>query len=82
MSVFVLYIILLGMSRRADGVEINIFPTLMDEAAGSRWWRPYFDFGLFVLLLKVTAVSTGWRKRERTMAQTDQHTTSGITENE
>lgn len=81
MSVCVLYIILLGMSRRADGVEINFFPTLMVEAASSRWWRPYFDFGLFVLLLKVTAVSTGWRKRERKTVQTDQHTTSGITEN-
>lgn len=45
--------------RRANRVENNFFPTLTEEATSGRQWWAYFDFGLFLLLLKDPAASMG-----------------------
>lgn len=44
--------------RWANRVENHFFPTLMVEAASRGWWQPYFDFGLFPLLLEESVAST------------------------
>lgn len=75
LSVNVFFIIFLKISGQADRVENNFFPTLIGEAASSRWWPPYFDFGFFLLLLEESTASLGWRNKERTTVQTNQHNT-------